>query len=251
MQVWANTRQPAAPSGSACCASCFLPSTAARRGGHLCACGANVRQQPHAGATWQRNRGPCLGDSLVQGRRAPTRSAQENAAVCRGRHRDHRDVVRRHAVQRQRLQRHLLAFVPAAARPGRAAHAQQHNLQATQGTWHRASAALPRARPTAARRALSPAHLCRRAKDQQVLDGLHKHAGPRPHQAHSHNRLLLPTVLDRHVLPLVKAPQEQRVVYRSPGALDCGENATKRDRLHADGGVLVAVRTRASRRAAG
>lgn len=59
----------------------------------------------------------------------PTRSSQENAAVSCGRHSHHGHVVGRHRVEGQRLQRHLLALVAAAAGAPGAAHTQQHDLR--------------------------------------------------------------------------------------------------------------------------
>jgi len=44
-------------------------------------------------------------------------------------------------------------------------------------------------------------HLGGGADDQQVLDGLRKDAGPRPHQLHRTDGLLLLAIADRHIVP--------------------------------------------------
>lgn len=66
-----------------------------------------------------------------------TRAAQEDAAIRGGGHAHYGDVVGGHRVEREWLQRQLIALVPGAAGPARAAHAQQHNLRG--GTSKRAS----------------------------------------------------------------------------------------------------------------
>lgn len=88
------------------------------------------------------------------------------------------------------------------------------------------------------------------ADDQQVVDRLYKDVRLGGGQPHCNNRLLLATILNGHIVPVarsmcfsctsyvvagcvpsVKAPEEECVVNRRPGAAQLGKDAAETDRL--------------------
>lgn len=91
-------------------------------------------------------------------------------------------------------------------------------------------------------------HLDSGADNQEVVNGLHKDVGLGRGQPHSHNRLLLTTVLYGHIvpggrrrghaypnahqyLPAVKTPEEESVVHRGPCAAQLGKDTAEADGL--------------------